>query len=761
MLAADDPLLSVLIAGPVDYGTVPAFTTVGGPAPFRVRAEAGVPRFVFLRADGEAAEGCLKGRWLLEVAQPDLRQTTHVVDDSRAGDASASWEPGEQIDLSLALLNDGLIDADPVDATLSFRGPPVAGVSILVDNAGWAPLAAGGPEGSNLTPFVLAADAALGPRTRVPLSLDVRIGGALHKIFELDLTVGGFPQGTLEWSFPRSGTFGLNQVTPLVLQLTDDDDDGVITECDIPDIVAVHYVIPGVRTLLAMSGDSGAIHWELIDDATNTRPFAAIAGGDVNKDGWNEIIVANRDGYVSAISSDGVVLWTSEAPAQADQELAAVGNAAIAPQVWDLDGDGTVEVIAGLSVYDGADGSLEWEHTDANRGRVLIGDFDLDGKMEILADHVAYRADGSVYAAYPWSPYVGINPSLLVNLDDEPYPELVVGGWKAWNHDGTLFFPAPRVPPYPLGPPCAGDFDGDGAAEIAVAYNSELRMYDNDGRQVWATPTDDASGAAGCSVFDFDGDGPPEIVYRDENILHVIDGATGEILWQTPVRSGTANEYPIIADVDNDGSAEIVVLDSNVSFDLHVFGNPAWASARQVWNQEDYRVTHVTDTGQIVSQPFPRYLGANDFRGQDPGRQLACICEPPAVSFEIHPSCGSLSVCFTATGAGGARPYALNWDFGDGSPAGSGATPCHTYASEGDYGVRVELSDDAGCGDHAERLVHVRALLSVDFTPPTGCADASLCFAAGVTGGLAPYELTWDFDDGSVVHSRHVARCDR
>ena len=87
-------------------------------------------------------------------------------------------------------------------------------------------------------PFSLSAAVAMGPRTRVPLRLDVRLGGLAHRTWDVDLTVGRFFPGTFEWTYVQPAGTYIVEVLPVVVQLTDDDGDGAITKCDIPDVVA-------------------------------------------------------------------------------------------------------------------------------------------------------------------------------------------------------------------------------------------------------------------------------------------------------------------------------------------------------------------------------------------------------------------------------------------------------------------------------------------------------------------------------------------
>src|SRR6185503_11365870 len=98
------------------------------------------------------------------------------------------------------------------------------------------------------------------------------------------------------------------------------DGDGVITGCDVPDVVA-----SGDPGTVAYSGDTGAVLWSL--PGVMVTYDGAIAGGDVNGDGRNEVVVVA--GNVATCYDDrGALLWTS----------AATNTVSInAPQVWDVD----------------------------------------------------------------------------------------------------------------------------------------------------------------------------------------------------------------------------------------------------------------------------------------------------------------------------------------------------------------------------------------------------------------------------------------
>lgn len=53
------------------------------------------------------------------------------------------------------------------------------------------------------------------------------------------------------------------------------------------------------------------------------------------------------------------------------------------------------------------------------------------------------------------------------------------------------------------------------------------------------------------------------------------------------------------------------------------------------------------------------------------------------------------AVQFAGNAAGGTAPYTFDWDFGDGSPHGSGQNPTHVYASAGTYTATLIVTDAA------------------------------------------------------------------
>ena len=396
-------------------------------------------------------------------------------------------------------------------------------------------------------------------------------------------------------------------------------------------------------------------------------------------------------------------------------------------------------------------------------GRSLIGDLDLDGVLDIISMHGDVRAADSTTLERIFPGFWSMGG--LVNMDDDPNPEVVYVAWTdqpsptvvARQHDGTFIYEWVPGPTADMRcPPCFGDFDGDGRAETALPTGEELIVIDDTGLTSWSIPVSDTSGAAGCSVFDFDLDGIPEILYRDQRDLRVIDGRDGSVLWQIASLSQTQYEFPLVADIDRDGSAEIVLYDGNSGNRsiIRSYGNPRWPPARGIWNQENHVVTNVREDGSVVSDAPLRWLSGNDFRGQ----ANSCACTGPLVDVTAGEIlCGSTTACFQAEVQGGLAPHRATWDFGDGSPPVEAENPCHSYAAPGTYLVRVSISDAVDCPDEAALTLVVPEDPSIDFQGMPPCPAVETCFTATVSGGAQPVEATWDFDDGTATATSDTA----
>lgn len=462
----------------------------------------------------------------------------------------------------------------------------------------------------------------------------------------------------LRWAWEGDGAVKHVAVTPLVANLTDDNGDGAIDLCDIPDVVVVAYEGPlGVAPghIYVLDGATGALHFRIEDRVSpNTTP----AIGDLDGDGLPEIVTIGYQNEVAkrlvSFDHEGTLRWS---------QYSTVGSGAVS--LADLDNDGDPEIFLRNVIWD-HDGILRTELTgrlggSANNAAV---DLDGDGDLELVGGHTAWHHDGSVfYAALQANAdldYVEYclgafqhNTAAVADVDGDGEPEIMLshgvaqcinvgawGGLTVLGVDGVIRDHLQIEEPTIIGvwsrPPAAADLDGDGLPDLLAPSVTLLAALSGELQPRWTTPLDNASGYSAVSAFDFLGDGTAEALAIDATRLLVVDGITGATAFEWP-RSGVAGRTTaVVADVDNNGSADILVTSSEAGTDdssvpavqMISDRDDRWVAARRIWNQEGYHVTNVHEDATIPTVEPRHWEVTNTFRVQAQ-REGALLCVPP------------------------------------------------------------------------------------------------------------------------------------
>ena len=396
----------------------------------------------------------------------------------------------------------------------------------------------------------------------------------------------------IQWAWPGQDGDTQIVVTPAVANLTDDNGDGAIDLCDVPDVVVAAYPGPNnlsyVGSLYVLDGATGVVHYKVPNVGSTVYPAIA----DIDGDGLPEILtgrvtdLGNQTGTLLALEHDGTEKWASTT-------VYPISGAAIA--VADIDHDGDVEIVHHGYVFDHT-GALLWSAPASQEDYVnTIADLDGDDNMEVILGNTAYRHDGTPYYALE----IAHGHPQVADLDADGLPEVLVVseyGLSLIEHDGTLTYN--NQPTADWQPAAIHDFDGDMQPEIAVGSGTTFQVLETDLTPKWSAAIQDGSGFASSTAFDFLGDGTAEAMYADEVSLFVF-GDAGQVLMSAPRSSFTQWELPIVVDVDNDASAEIVVV-SNSGYNgstappLQVLRDKMdrWIPARRIWNQHTYHITN-------------------------------------------------------------------------------------------------------------------------------------------------------------------------
>ncbi len=557
-------------------------------------------------------------------------------------------------------------------------------------------------------------------------------GGALAERCEVRPPFVPNFEPELDWQWTGSPVLPDHKQVMMTPAVVDVNGDGI------PDIVfgtfaGANYNVDGV--LRAISGDDGHELWTVTDVAHRIKAAASIAAGDIDGDGQVEVCAIPENGRgVICFENDGTFKFRTPEGANDYNEWGG-------PSLADLDGNGIVEILDGNRVYSNT-GALKWVGSDGMGGAKYTGpvsfgaDIDQDGKQEVVNGRSIYRHDGTLLCANPAVPH---GFASVANFDADAKGEIVVSGREMvslMDDDCTVLWSIPVPGGGHGGSPNIADFDGDGTLEIGVAGDYAYTVLEADGTTQWTAVTHDySSGKTNSTTFDFESDGKPEVVYADETMLRIYDGATGVVRWQVKHGSGTTHEGPLVVDVDADDRADIVVVSNNHAYPgtngIRVFHDrlEGWMPTRRIWNQHAYSVTNVNDDGTIPSHPLSNWLveGLNTFRSNPAGYSPRPGPSPYAaadvlvseVGVDCNTTTGSLSIAATVENIGeAAAPMGTPVAFYQGNPASGGTllgvvTLGANLPAGGSTAVTLSLSapsagntvvyvvvDDDGAGGH-------------------------------------------------------------
>lgn len=414
-----------------------------------------------------------------------------------------------------------------------------------------------------------------------PILADVDDDGKVELVYGDYQSSGGIhivnvTSGDLEWEVTSS--WGYGQVTQVASGDLDGDD---VTEIawgsrGTPEEMSRVFVADGATHL---------IEWQ----SRRLGPsFLALAATDLERDGETELVAGSlRFGY----PGDRFVTLDSRLEREVKDAVTSheVGFAGLKQvRTANLDGDPQPEFCqssgsgytGGVACYDGVTGALQWQAMFDFREEAAgleIGDVDGDGSPEVVAGVTAnswfvpsahvycYRGDtGSlVWRSADLDP--GLYYSLEVkNVDAEPSPEVVVAEYQEelvilQGSNGSV-----KYGPFPMpvtslavarrpGNPVAEVFVGrtDGTVQVVAPTDGEAETL--------------ASGLGGVvdalGVGEMSGDGAPEIAAVVGGRALLLDGETGAKLWQSGFLSRRAGEYDslLVAPIDGDGLDDLVV----------------------------------------------------------------------------------------------------------------------------------------------------------------------------------------------------------
>jgi hypothetical protein len=302
----------------------------------------------------------------------------------------------------------------------------------------------------------------------------------------------------------------------------------------------------GDEGISCLNGTTGVWVWNYTEGIAGT-----IAVGDIDGDGKQEVLAGVKPSNfgpngtwhlnIVCLNSTGGLKWIWNGPDR---------GVSLDPAVFDVDGDGKLEVIVACSVLSSLAGGvyclngvggLKWNYTTQSSESAMacpvVSDVDGDGKQEIVVDtqgNTVYCLNGT--GALEWKGWLG----------------------GFWHHTWTLRFP-----------PIVADLNGDGCQEIIGIPDMDPTVRCLDGK----TGEDEWSYTAvpegflaqvdlAFAVSDVQGDGQRNVVTTDlthGNITCL--SSTGAAKWNYSIGESIFSP-PVAADVDGDHKSEVIVCSS-------------------------------------------------------------------------------------------------------------------------------------------------------------------------------------------------------
>jgi gliding motility-associated-like protein len=182
------------------------------------------------------------------------------------------------------------------------------------------------------------------------------------------------------------------------------------------------------------------------------------------------------------------------------------------------------------------------------------------------------------------------------------------------------------------------------------------------------------------------------------------------------------------------------------------------------WNFSDGTFSESINATKVFSKAgeYQITMISNNGACEDSVTQNITVVGKPVISFSVSDSVSCsvpLDVKFNNTSSGvtsrktgtSTSTNTYYWDFGDGNNSDA-ESPSHTYSAEGNYTIKLFVTNAGGCTDSLVKKNYIRIkkpVVTINNLPERGCGPLLHKFTSTVSSIEPITAYHWDFGDGS------------
>lgn len=182
------------------------------------------------------------------------------------------------------------------------------------------------------------------------------------------------------------------------------------------------------------------------------------------------------------------------------------------------------------------------------------------------------------------------------------------------------------------------------------------------------------------------------------------------------------------------------------------FTNSSTGASTFAWSFGDAATSVIlspTHTYPLPGNYNVQLIASSSFSCEDTAQATIIVDSVPVAAFSGSTECLGFATTFTNNSTGSIINY--DWNFGDGSPAATVASPVHVYPSSGTYNVTLTVTNIFGCSNSITHSVIVNLVPVAAFFNSTACLGQPTSFTDQTSG--TPISWSWDFGDGTALNN--------